>query len=114
MKKILYLFFALATTAAATAYGQSPPGAIDLSRWKLQLTPPSALTINGFSTEDTARVRGLTAPRAIRKQMPDNMPCLTPDMVRVERMPVKWSRNADPMPNKSHPAPMFILPSGNK
>ena len=114
MKKIGYLFFMLVAAGAATAYGQTAPGITNLPKWKLQMTSPPSLTISGFSINDTARTLSVAAEPPMHRLMPDHMPCLVPDMLRVERMPVKWSRNADPMPNKSHPAPMFVLPPGNR
>lgn len=110
MKKILYLFFVMAA-GAASAFGQIPPGAMDLSKGKLHLTPPPPLTINSFLTEDPALAPAVIAAGPIKSLMPDHMPCLVPDLARVERMPVSRSLNADPMPNRSHPEPrLFVMP----
>jgi hypothetical protein len=112
MKKALNLFFALAA-GAASAFGQTPPGVMDLSHGKLHMTPPTHLTINSFLTDDTARAFAVTVVGPINSLMPDYMPCLVPDLARVERMPVNRSLNADPMPNKSHPGPRLFAKPGD-
>jgi hypothetical protein len=45
------------------------------------------------------QVNFLMSRKQIRILQPDNMPCLTPDLSRLERMPVKRTKSADRMPN---------------
>src|SRR5579863_2162810 len=85
MKRILYLLLGLIWGIAA--HSQKPVFGTDstLLQWKLQVLGSSPLSINGFQQLQTLA--------------PDGMPCLVPDLVKVERMPVWRAGNADPMPN---------------
>ena len=97
MKSIFYLLFGLMMGAAA--HGQGLPGAGSAQpKWKLQMTGPPPLSINGFL-----------------RLKPDDMPCLVPDLAKVERIPVRRAASADPMPNGLRPGrkwSMEIRPSG--
>jgi hypothetical protein len=48
---------------------------------------------------DSGRIL-ISGPKGgIKTMAPDRMPCLVPDVTRVERMPILRPSNADPMPN---------------
>jgi len=107
MKRILFLFFGL-SVVAISAFGQGPLKADDkLLQWKLHLPAPSAGQLgfsggqlNGFlPLPETARAMAVTQRGMIRVLQPDHMPCVVPDLARVERMPTFRAANKDPMPN---------------
>ena len=98
MKKIIYLLFMLAA-GVVTAHGQGALKLLDLSQGKLHLAMPPALTLNGLAASDKIPALVTTPEGPIRTMRPDNMPCLVPDLARVERMPVRRLSGNDPMPN---------------
>jgi hypothetical protein len=62
----------------------------------------------------------VVGPRVNKMAMaPDRMPCLTPDVTGLDRMPILRSSNSDPMPNGlrhpgrrilGRPGPVLIKP----
>jgi hypothetical protein len=97
MKGILYLFLGLllgAGSVSAQVTGYSP--------WP-----------------DSARFL-VVGPRVnIKAMTPDRMPCLMPDLSRLDRMPILRSSSGDPMPNGlrypgrrmiGRPGPVLIKP----
>jgi hypothetical protein len=83
MTKILCFFFGLVSVGISASGQQSPN-----------------LSLKGFlPLPDTLQVLSMASPEQIRNMKPDRMPCLVPDLARLERMPVRRSSNADPMPN---------------
>ena len=116
MKSIFYLLFGLMMGAAA--HGQVLPGTDSaLLKLKLQIPGPLPLSINGF-LRSPEKPQGLWSALEgpVRMLKPDYMPCLVPDLAKVERMPVRRAANADPMPNGFRPErawAMEIIP-GNK
>src|SRR5271170_4093551 len=116
MTKILCLFFGL-VAGGISVFGQQPFKAGDnIRQWKLQLQPSPGLSLKGFlPSPDTVQALASTSPEWIRNLKPDHMLCLFPDLGRVERMPVRRSSNADPMPNGLRPGrtwSMEIRPAG--
>lgn len=90
MKGIFCLFFGLSLGAGGLIVGAGTASAQAMGF----LVPPDSLHIL------------LTGPiGAIRTMSPDRMPCLVPDLARLERMPILRSRNGDPMPNGSGEKP---------
>jgi hypothetical protein len=81
MKGILCLLFGL-VLAAGSASGQ-------------------VISVSPLS--DSGGISFLIRNGYFRVMAPDRMPCLVPDLVRVERMPVRRTANADPMPNGFRP-----------
>jgi hypothetical protein len=113
MKSILYLLLGLMMVAAADGQGL-PKSDSALLRWKLQITGPSLLSISGL-LQSPEKPQGLlsTPEGPVRVLKPDFMPCLIPDLARVERMPTLRSGNKDPMPNgyrMSGPRPIYVMP----
>jgi hypothetical protein len=98
MNRIVYLFVGL-VVGMLSAHGQGLLKAGDLPQQKLHLLPPPALTLNGLLGSDTTRALVMTPEGPFRNLMPDHMPCLVPDLTRLERMPMLRSANRDPMPN---------------
>ena len=123
MKTIIYLFFLL--PAGASVYGQSaqpayPPlapvphlfplpspanpllpgnqGNPLLSTHQLDIAPGSP----------NPQINILLSRNPIHILKPDNMPCLVPNLTRLERMPVNRARNADRMPNAINRMPNAI------
>lgn len=56
--------------------------------------------ITGFGHwPDSLRALVAMPDRTVRVLAPDRMPCVVPNLARLERMPVLRARNGDPMPN---------------
>jgi hypothetical protein len=63
-------------------------------------------------TDSSVHLQLLTGDRLlIRSMPPDGMPCVMPDMAKMERMPVDRRVNADRMPNG---APLTNVWKGRK
>jgi hypothetical protein len=80
MKRIFYLFFGLLLGAGSV----------------------SAQVIGFSPRPDSIRILVTAAGGRVRVMAPDRMPCLVPDLARVERMPALRSTNKEPMPNGFH------------
>src|SRR5271170_7585345 len=113
MKSIFYLLLGLIMVAAADGQGL-PKSDSALLRWKLQVTGPSPLSINGLpQSPEKPQDLWSTPGRPVRVLKPDHMSCLIPDVAKVERMPVCQAANADPMPNGFHlswPRQIYVMP----
>jgi hypothetical protein len=77
MKRIVYLFLGLMLGAGSA----------------------SAQVIGFPPRLDSVRVLVAVSEGKVRAMAPDRMPCMVPDLARVERMPMLRSANKDPMPN---------------
>jgi hypothetical protein len=113
MKTVIYLLFLL--PAGASVYSQSaqpayPPLAPVPHLFRLpspgnpllpgnQVNPLLSTPQLDITGSPNLQIDVLMSPNPIRILQPDNMPCLVPNLSRLERMPVKRTRNADRMPN---------------
>ena len=75
-------------------------------RWKLSLQPPGVVSFDGSPAPDPmpnrlpAPLPALVSPHSsVRNLEPDRMPCLFPDLAKVEKMPGVHLGNRDSMPN---------------
>jgi hypothetical protein len=65
----------------------------------LGVASASAQVIGFLPRLDSGRIL-ISGPKGwIKTMAPDHMPCLVPDVTRVERMPIVRTSNADPMLN---------------
>ncbi len=113
MKSIFYLLLGLMMGAAADGQG-FPKSDSALLKLKLQIPGPSPLSISGL-LQSPEKPQGLlsTPGGLVRVLKPDFMPCLVPNLARVERIPTLGSGNKDPMPNgyrMSGPRPIYVMP----
>ena len=71
-------------------FGQTMPGYIK---------PPMVLKLAPHEGRSQRKQRSIYTGDSVRILSPDRMPCLVPDLSRVEAMPVQRSLNLEPMPN---------------
>lgn len=107
MKAIFYLLVCLFGVSGATS-AQNLLRPDVLPQWKLHLMPSPGLKPDLIPAPGTSGM-SITVPAVeIRSLRPDNMPCLVPDLSRLEKMPIRRSTNSDPMPKRyrdSRPVP---------
>jgi hypothetical protein len=102
--RVFFLFLLVAGPFFVCAQGRltpvlPAPGFPQLNEGPLRLLVPD------LRVGDTVMRRSLllSGPAMVVKMAPDRMPCVVPDLLRVERMPVDRRGNADRMPNRVRP-----------